>query len=112
MFLMCVMSTLSFAKVVTVTRSNEGPNGYNTVTEKHETGLFIENTHTLECSDPGDNSCYWAEKPYIAVDSDMNYVEGQINSGNLSGSIVIGNRTITWSGTSSGDFTMTVNLPD
>lgn len=104
----------AYSKKVEVIRSggSDDPHPkYNFVEEEHNTGLFIENEHTLRCHDPGTLLCAWVNQPYIDANSDITYVENQIASGNLSGSVVINGRTLTWSGTDVKNFTLIVDIP-
>lgn len=80
------------ARNITVTKTNGGSGGYDRVQEHHEsTGLFGwgEGKSTLDCNDPGSQSCYFQNMPSIVVqngsNSGIDIANAQIAQGNLVG---------------------------
>lgn len=96
-------------KVVEIDKCGGENNKYDFVNEEHTSGLF-NSYHKLTCWDPGTQWCVFSVQPYVDFQNDQNYIEGQIASGNQSGSHVIGNRTLTWSGTSSTCYTASIEI--
>lgn len=56
-----IISSASFATHITITKQNEGPNGFDKIIEKHNCEDEHTGRHTLECSEPGYEACNWTD---------------------------------------------------
>lgn len=96
--------------VITIERSNGGQNGYSNITEKHEEG-WIWDDHSLSCSDPGNSACDWVNPPTTPAGSSTvieEEVHQAIENGQLSGSMVFGSVLVSWNGTSTTNYSITM----
>jgi len=88
-----------------------GANGYKTIDESHQ-----GNVHTLECFDPGNESCTWTTKPYITtsvgqydVDNIAAQVEGNITNQVYQGNFTLDNEYIvSWIGQATNNYDMSI----
>lgn len=69
------------ARTITVNKTGGGSFGYNSVKEYHDSDVS-----TLVCSNPGFEECEWSVEPRGRL---VGYAEGQIATGNLSGTYTI-----------------------
>ena len=84
-FLFLFLYNLSLnAEIVKINKANGGANGYYSVSETHDTNVFSEDVHTLNCQDPGMSPCVWTNPP--TVSKLTGYAERQIQNGYLEGS--------------------------
>lgn len=100
---------------VKVNKSNGGPNGYETIDERH-----TDTEHWLNCFDPGYAACAWSVEPCdviilpsgsYSISNDISpYVETQIAQNVLQGVMWLDNNTpVIWNGTDQYNYSIFVN---
>jgi len=80
-----VLSVSAYAETKTIIlekKNGDGTGGWNSVYEYHQETADGGSNHRLICSDPGHSVCAWSVLPRAVL---INYAEGQIASGILSG---------------------------
>lgn len=107
-------STCTNAERIKVSKTNGGTSGYYNVREEHNDPIIGETVHTLDCFDPGNQSCSWTTPPSRAML--IGYAEHQIDLGVLTGSystMIEGvEHTVDWSATDSWNATIIESFDD
>ena len=113
------ITTFSYAEtVVTITVENPGEQGFNRVIEEHFDNSFdgTMDYHDLSCKDPGFTPCEWIiEPPSIngtSVTTIQYEVFRQVALGTLSGSTTIGGIAVSWNGSDSKHFKITLTYDE
>lgn len=103
------LCTAETAQVVTMTKIDGGPYGYNYVSEMHNSN----GQHDLFCKEPGYEACEWNIKPPSfmhlpnnVLDDMVDYADQQMDSGTYSGTYYSNfwfdnhcySRSVTWNG--------------
>jgi hypothetical protein len=124
---------VTLSRKIEITRTNGGPNGFNTIKETHEEclGFFDDAKSSLTCADSGSAACEWnihpATLPKLAgcggssaavIDDAISYAENQILNNILSGTKTdpvsfecgSGQRITTWFGTDINNCKITVDF--
>lgn len=105
-----MITASALAERWTVEKVNGGPNGYYKVVSETNDPLIGETTHTLRCTEPGNEHCDWSSvgtrRPYL-----IEYAETAISNGMLSGTytrVVNGfTCTVTWEAVNPANATIT-----
>lgn len=100
------------ARIITIYKFAKGPSGYYTVHESHN-----GDSHSLSCTDPGNEACAWSTKPLIVtsvksydLDAVTENVETQIANGTMTGSYTLDNEiSVSWTATSPTDYNLTLS---
>jgi len=99
-------------RTIVIEKAAGGPNGYNKIEETFEDEEFAQH-YELYCEDPGSNDCKFTKhvpasgpgpSPTIIDAEVMNLIA----SGALSGSTVIGNATVSWTGENKYNYKLTI----
>jgi hypothetical protein len=93
--LLLFLAPTSNAERIKITKKNGGCSGYDKVEETHD---ITNKNNTLFCSDPGNAQCAWNYPPIVTTSSGVivhlldiqNYIEEQIQSGILTGTVIWG----------------------